>query len=158
NIDTGVDYRHALSFSRHTTVDFSVGSSLVNLPEVGTAGSPRGAAVGRESLQYQATGDLGLSHDIGRSWRARIAYKRRISFVEACGDPVLTSALRVSLDGFAWRRVDLRLSGGATIGDAATTQSVRDSLHSYDGAIRVRLGMSSVTALYCEYVYYRYGV
>src|SRR5204862_2967615 len=75
NIDAGLDYHRALSFSRRTKIDFATGSTIVNLP----------AAEGLTSsqLQYRVTGTAGLTRDMGRTWRARLGYNRGVGFWEA---------------------------------------------------------------------------
>ena len=149
DIDVGVDYHKPLSFSRRTHVDFSVGSSLVSTPTFETTS---------QSFQYRVVGSAGLSHDMGRTWRARVAYNRNVGFVEGLRDPVFSDAVNASVDGFLSRRVDLHAGGGFSLGDAAGATTTQSSVRTYTGSARVRSAINQSLALFAEYVYYNYNL
>lgn len=148
DIDAGVDYARALSFSRRTHVNFSVGSTIVNEPVVESAGA---------RLQYRMIGQAGLSHDIGRTWRVRGAYERGIGFVEALPDPVFADKLRVTADGFFTRRIDFLATAGMSLGDVQSVGAPQN-LRTYDASSRLRIAVSSPLAVFAEYLFYNYDL
>ena len=106
DLDFGVDYGRALSLFRRTQLDFGVGSSMVNQPTDGF----------NERPQYRVVGNVGLNHEISRTWRARLAYMRGFGFVDGLPEPVFSDGVTASLSGFVNRRVDVSASGGFTTG------------------------------------------
>ena len=155
DIDIGVDYRRALSFSRKTQLDFAVGSSLVTLPT--TINSEIG------ELTYRVVGDVGVSHEIGRTWRARVAYNRGVGFAEAFVQPVFSDAVNLSVTGFFTRRIDFNANAGLAIGDvglgatgsSSTVPGVsNESFRTWNATARVRFALNSKWAVYGEYLYY----
>src|SRR5437867_2790990 len=96
DLDLGVDYHRALSFSRRTSVNFSTG----------------GAAVTTEGLtQYMMTGTAGLQHRLSRSWTAAAAFDRRLNMIEGIPQPVIASGLTTTVGGLFSRRAGLRVRG-----------------------------------------------
>ena len=91
DIDVGLDYRRALSLTRRTSIGFSTGSTIVTVP---VEGSTNG------QLQYRVVGDVGLQHEIGRTWLARLAYNRGVGFAEAFNQPVFADGVNLSVSGF----------------------------------------------------------
>jgi hypothetical protein len=150
DIDVGIDYHRPLSFSRRTHLDFGIGSSIVNEPTVDS---------GSERLQYRVGANAGLTHDIGRTWRARVEYRRGVGFVEAVRQPVFTDAVNASLDGFFSRRTDVYVRGGFSAGDAGTISAVsQNRIRTYTAAARVRTALNETFALFAEYLYYNYDL
>jgi hypothetical protein len=154
DIDLGVDYRRALSFTRRTSLEFSTGSSLVTVPVAGTESN---------QLQYRIGGDVGLSHEIGRTWRARLAYSRGIGFAEAFAEPIFSNAVNLSITGFFTRRIDFNAYGGLAIGDvglaaprsASPLPGVSTSqFHAWNASVRVRYAIAPMWAVHGEYLYY----
>ena len=156
DIDVGVDYGRALSLTRRTTIDFRTGSTIVTMP----ADLAGGAQPGASDLQFRVVGDVGVSHEMGRTWRARIGYNRGVGFAEAFAQPVFADALSASLNGFFSRRIDLSLNGGFSSGEvgfgrasnspAASTSSFR----TWNVTARTRYALGSMWAFYGEYLYY----
>ena len=96
DLDLGVDFHRALSFSRRTSVTFSSG----------------GAVITTEGLtQYMMTGTAGLQHRMGRSWTAAAAFDRRLNVIEGIPQPVVANGLTTSVGGLLGRRAGLRLRG-----------------------------------------------
>jgi hypothetical protein len=152
DIDVGVDYKRPLSLTRRTTVDFGVGSSIVNMPAVASTDS---------SLQYRVVGDLGLTHQMGRTWSARVAYNRGVGFTEGFAQPTFSDAVTGSVSGFFSRRVDFTAGGGLSIGDAglsAGTGTADRGFRAYTGSARVRYGLGAMWALFGEYSYYKHDL
>ena len=103
DIDAGLDYRRALSFSRRTTLNFGMGSTLSSAPVV--AGSASDQTSGPE-LQYRLVGDVSLTHEMGRTWRASLAYNRGVGYSEAFVQPVYSDGVNAVVTGFFNRRTD----------------------------------------------------
>ncbi len=148
DIDIGVDYRRALSLTRRTTISFGTGSAIVTAPV--TIDSAE------QKLQFRLVGDVGIEHEIGRTWRARLNYNRGVGFAEAFAQPVFADAVNLSLTGFLARRVDFSANGGMSFGDVglgsqATAQS---SFRTWNATTRLRYAISSMWAVYGEYLYY----
>lgn len=148
DIDVGVDYQRALSFSRRTKVNFSTGSTIFD-------SSPDG--FDRARLQYRVVGNAGLHQDIGRTWRANLVYERGIGFSETFRKPVFSDALRVSVDGLVSRRVDFLADGAASFGSVGAN-AVDNAIRTYQETTRLRFAITARWALYGEYVYYFYNL
>jgi hypothetical protein len=147
DLDAGVDYHRALSLTRRTTLDFGTGSTIVNMP----TGS------GAAELQYRLTGDVGLTHEMGRTWRARLAYTRGVGFSEAFLQPVFADAVNASLTGFLTRRIDLNTYAGLATGEVGLG-SVQTPFRTWNVSSRLRYALSHVLALYAEYLYYSHNL
>jgi hypothetical protein len=149
DIDIGIDYHRPLSFSRRTHFDFSVGSSVVNVPSIDSTG---------QDLQYRVVGSAGLTHDMGRTWKARVAYDRNVGFVEGLRDPVFADALNASVDGFVNRRVDLHVGSALSMGESGTASTAQSNVRTYMASARVRSALTENLALFAEYIYYNYNL
>jgi len=156
DIDVGVDYNRALSLTRRTTFDLSTGSALITMPLME---SPSSVASGTE-LQFRLVGQVGLTHEMGRTWRARVGYNRGVGFAEVFAQPVVADGVNVSLTGFAARRVDVSVNGsfstgeiglGRTLGTLSTSNS---SFQAWNVSARTRYALGSMWAIYAEYFYY----
>ena len=100
NIDAGIDYSRALSFSRRTTLSFSTGSSVVDH---------------EGHRRYRATGAANLAHEIGRTWTASLAYFRGVRIVETWTSPLFSDVMTASLGGLINRRIQVASSAGGSI-------------------------------------------
>jgi hypothetical protein len=156
DIDAGVDYERALSLTRRTTLDFSTGSAIVSLPALAVSLDQ----VGGTELQFRLVGNVGLTHEMGRTWRARIAYNRDVGFAEAFAQPVFADAVTASLTGFFNRRIDLTVTGGFSSGEVGLGRTLRpsdasnSSFHTWNFTARSRYALGSMWAMYGEYLYY----
>jgi hypothetical protein len=155
-IDVGVDYARALSLTRNTSIDFSSGSTLVNMPTLDLSIDGR-----QESrLEFRLVAAAGVSHEMGRTWRARVGYDREVGFAEAFAQPVYADSVNVSLSGFFSRRVDLNVTGGFTSGEVGLGSTSRlsqapDSVfRTWNLTARSRYAMGSMWALYGQFLYY----
>jgi len=146
DIDVGIDYGRPLSFSRRTRLEFGIGSAFVNAPSIESSG---------ERLEYRLVGNAALSHDMGRTWRARLTYNRGIRYIEGIQEPVFVDALNSSLDGFLSRRVDLHVGGGFSLGDVSSL-TTQNRVHTYTASSRVRMALNQAFAVFADYVYYNY--
>jgi hypothetical protein len=144
DIEAGFDYRRALSLTRRTTFDFSVGSTVVNAPA---------AEQSSTELAYRVVGDVGLNHEMGRTWRTRVAYNRGVDFSEAFAQPVFSDGLNASVTGFFSRRVDFRGNAGVSVGDIGLGV-VRSRFRAYSASANVRFALAEQWALLGNYQYY----
>jgi hypothetical protein len=147
DIDVGVDYHRPLSFSRRTRLEFGFGSSIVNTPVEDSS---------KAVLEYRVVGNASLSHDMGRTWRTRLAYNRGVGFVAAFGAPVFSDGVNTSIDGFVNRRVDVHVSGGISVGDVGRGNGAASKTHSYNGSARFNVALGRAWALFADYLYYDY--
>jgi hypothetical protein len=155
DIDVGVDYARALSVTRRTSIDFSTGSSVVTVPAIDPAGD------GREvnEVQLRLVGTVGLLHEMGRSWRLRVAYNRGVGFAEAFAEPVFADGFNASLHGFFNRRTDFSTNGGFSFGDVGLRPDSGisrsgDSFRTWFFSARSQYALGSLWAVYTEYLYY----
>jgi hypothetical protein len=153
DIEAGVDYRRALSFSRRTSVSFGMGSTLVNAP----VGVVDGDQAITSELQYRLVGDVGLTHEMGRTWRASVAYSRGIGYSEAFARPVYSDGVNAIVTGFFNRRTDVSASAGFSAGDVGVVQA-SSSFRAYRAATRARVALTSMWALFAEHQYYKHDL
>jgi hypothetical protein len=149
-IDGGVDYRRALSFSRRTRLFITAGSALLN--RAVEASDTRGR------LTFQATGQVSLDHEMGRSWRARLMYTRTVGLIERLQDPLLSDALRASIGGLASPRVSLQVEGGMSFGEVVNPLKSGNDFRTYQASARMEVAVARRLAVYSEYVYYHYDI
>ena len=110
-------------------------------------------------LRYRIVGDVGLSHEMGRTWRARSATTAGSDSWKHSREPVFADAFKASLTGFLARRIDFRANGWFSIGNvglgASTTPGgSNSSFQTWNVITRVRYAVSSTLAAYAEYMYY----
>jgi hypothetical protein len=153
NIDVGVDYSRPLSLSRRTTLNFSTGSALVNRAREIPASSQLDS-----SLQFRVIGSVGLQHEIGRSWTARVAYSRDVGFVEGFIDPMLSDSVTAGISGLLTRDLNLLASvtySHATPANASESNRRHEALA---GSARLQRALARNLALYGQYIYYQTNV
>jgi len=149
DIDAGIDYARSLSVSRRTRMDFHVGSSAMSA--LSSEGGDRAV-----SRRYAIIGDAGLSHDMGRTWRARVGYNRSVGIDEALAQPFLADALQTSLTGSFNRRVSFGASAATSRGELGDGSVGGADFRTYQATSSVTVGLHSWLALVTEYLYYYY--
>jgi len=112
DLDLGLDFHRALSFSRRTSVNFSSGGALVTAEGL---------------TQYMMTGAAGLQHRIGRSWTAAAAFDRRLNLIEGIPQPVVANGFTTTVGGLLGRKAGLRLRGSMMQGRLGLPQSSADA-------------------------------
>jgi hypothetical protein len=147
DIDAGVDYHRPLSLTRRTRVDFSVGSTIVSSPESQSSDTTR---------QFRVVGTAALSHDMGRTWRARLSYNRGAGFAGGFNQPVFADAAIASLEGFFSRRLDFHTQGGFSYGSVGRSSIAQNGFRTYTATARLRAALNPVLAVFGEYFYYKY--
>ena len=150
DIDVGVDYHKPLSFSRRTHLDFSVGSSLLNTPSFDL--------VQTRGFKYVLLGNASLTHDMGRTWRARLVYDRGVGFVEGLVGPVVSDGVNSSIDGFLSRRVDFHAVAGFQTGNVGNTSLPHTDIRSYNASARLQFALNKTWALFSDFTYYSYSL
>jgi hypothetical protein len=140
NIDAGVDYARSLAFSRHTTLAFSTGSSIVTY---------------NNNRFYDVIGNARLTHLFTKYWRGSLAYNRNVNFVASFLQPFFTDGATAEISGQMLGRAVFTLGGGYVTGKVGLTQDAQ----------RVHTGTASAAFLYTfttmvgaqvSYSYYNY--
>jgi hypothetical protein len=148
DIDIGLDYNRALSFSRRTTIGLSFGSALVS--------TPLGEEIGETSrMQYRVVGDGWINHQMGRSWTLRGQLVRGITFVEGFPTPVASNAFTTTLRGLVNRRVEVGAAATYTKGESAVLLR-QNTFDTYTASVRARMALSRSSAGYVEYTHEAY--
>ncbi len=153
DLDIGVNYDRALSVTRRTHLDFSVGSSLINQP----IGGGTSTDTLEDRLQYEFTGSVGLNHEFRQTWLARLAYDRGAGLVEGFPEPVFSNGVSASLDGFMSPRAELSLRAAYTNGDVGNL-AVGNGLEAYSASAQLQYGINRYMATSGEYFYYWYEI
>ena len=139
NIELGLDYDHALSLTRRTTVGFASGMTSVR--------DAHGAS------EYRLIADARLSREIGRTWHATAAYHRGASLVAGFNQPVFADAVQMGLTGALSQRLMFAASAGASEGQL--TQTLQPNpVRNYLGSARLQYALTRLLALSGEYDYY----
>lgn len=140
SVDAGADYRKRLSISRRTTFAFSLGSALL---------------VNEQDKFYRLLGNANLSREFSRTWRARLTYARTVEFVEGFHEPFFPDNIAVDLSGAFNRRLDFRSTVKYSTGEIGFV-SGGNGYDMYVGSARLRFDVTTLLAIYGEYLYYRY--
>jgi hypothetical protein len=149
NIEAGVDYGRALSFSRRTRVAFSTGSAITQRRSE--------ASVPARQLQnwtFNVIGSASLNHELGRTWTAQAGYFRSVDFHEGFLEPFLSNTATGSVAGLFSRRLRFRAGVDYAWGDVGVGAS--NPYHSRSAQSELQFGLSRVLAIFGRYVYYAY--
>jgi hypothetical protein len=141
NIDAGVDYSRSLPLSRHTTLSFSTGSTMVSFD-------------GRR--YYNVTGNANLSHQFTPNWQGRVAYNRDLSFVASLLQPMFADSVTTQLQGILARRVMVTLTGGYLSGQLGLAQETTH-VHTATGAFSLVYAFTDFLGATADYSYYSYN-
>jgi hypothetical protein len=141
NMDTGVDYNHAIGRTRRTTIGFTTGTAMVQ-DLYGTT-------------QRQLTGSARLNREIGRTWHATAMYRRSFSLIDGFQQPVFADALALDLGGTLQRRISLSLTGSYSQGQMGFNVSA-SPVDNYTGSARARFALSRLVSLSTEVAFYNY--
>jgi hypothetical protein len=144
DLDIGVDYSRALSFSRRTSLSFGTGSAVVVTDRLNVQGADPRATV-------HLIGNAVLTHELGRTWTAYAYYNRGFIFREGFDEPFLTNALSVGLNGLVTRRLDMSLIGHLVLAHQNVGENNR-----YDSVVasaNARYALTGFLAAFAEFVY-----
>ena len=147
NIDAGIDYGRALSFSRRTSVAFSTGSAVLVRDDLSRPQA-------NSDLVYHLIGSAHVRHEIARTWTAQAGYRRGVDFHEGFNDPFAVDAVNGSIAGFASRRV--RLGAAADYARGTIGIDTSNRFESLSATAGLEYALSRNYAVYGRYLYYRY--
>ncbi len=144
NVNLGLAYQHALSFSRRTSIGFSSGPMLIRDPR-------------NDVTQYVMGGEAHLTHQIGRTWQATASFNRSVTFLEGFLSPFLGDAGTATLGGQLSRRVTLSMIGSAWFGrDVSGGPASANWNQSAVGGVQTRIALSRTMAFTTDARYTRY--
>ncbi len=141
NIDVGIDFNRALSFSRRTTLKFGTGTSAV---------------VQQRRTRYRLTGSAELVYELARTWSTGVAYDRSVRFVQGFSDPIFADSASAFLGGLVNRRVEFTSRVGVSFGQIGNSGRAR-SVDTYLGTAGLTFGLTRYVGLGVNYWYYRYA-
>jgi opacity protein-like surface antigen len=149
NIDAGLDYNKALSVSRRTHFSFSTGSALFYANEGATTETGR-------ALNFALLGNANLTHEMGRTWTAALAYQRSVAFHEGFVEPFLAQSVSATLQGLLSRR--LRFDALTSYTKGAVSVGTTNDFDSYTASAGLEYGLTRYLAAYTDYLYYQYTI
>lgn len=139
-IDVGADYARRHSPTRRTRFEFGSGAARIDQHGID---------------YYRLTANASVNHEMGRTWRARLQYRRGASLVEAFDQPFYADSISASVSGLFSRRIEYDGTAGFSSGDAGLTgRSPRyDAL---TASSQVRVAITRELAVYGQYLFYDY--
>jgi hypothetical protein len=147
-IDLGVNYSRPLSLSRRTTVSFSTGSALIQRARDNLVS-------GNSSPMFRVLGNVGLQHEIGRSWTARVGYNRDVGFVEGFTDPLLSDSVAASIIGLVTRGINVLASATYSHATPANASTSNIDHEAFGATARLQKALTHNVALFGQYVFYQ---
>jgi len=139
-IDAGVDFGKALSLTRRTSLEFGTGVSGVN-----NYGDTR----------YFFTGNVALTHELGRSWTMTVGARRAADFYQTFGDPVISSSANAGVSGLLNRRVQVGAQGGWSSGTVGVS-GVVPQFDAWTAGASMRVAVGRGAGLSFSYVFFDY--
>ncbi len=141
NINVGIDFNRALSFSRRTTLTFGTGTAAV---------------VQQKRTRYRLTGNAELVYELARTWSTGVAYDRSVRFVENFADPIFSDGASAFLGGLVNRRLEFTSRAGVSFGQIGGTVRGKN-VKTYLGTAGLTYGLTRNVGLGVNYSYYRYA-
>lgn len=138
NIDSGISYGRALSFSRRTRIDATFGSSIIQ------------DRATRER-QWRANGTASLRHELGRTWLAQLAYYRDTAYLPAYADPVMSDAVTVGLTGNLSEKASLNVLTNYSMGKVGLAEGGNNGYRVASASTSFRYAFLRQLAAYVEY-------
>jgi hypothetical protein len=142
DLDIGVDYARPLSFSRHTAISVTTGSTVLT---------------GIDGQHFRLNAAVALSHQLSQRLALTADYSRPIEYVAGFTRPLISDAVRAGFAGMLPHRISLHASAGGAWGSEGSAGGARFA--SYTGTVRLARRLSPVLALEGEYhdAWYRFG-
>lgn len=147
NVNAGVDYSRALSFSRRTSLSFGTGSAIVVTENLQVPDA-------KPLTRFHLLGNAGLVHEMGRTWTAQLSYTRGLVSRDGFGELYFTDAVTATVAGLVSRRLSL---SGTGIWSVSTLD--RPGQNRYDrtsASAQATYALTRYLGLYTRYVYYHY--
>lgn len=141
DLDVGVDYARPLSFSRHTTISVTTGSTVLT---------------GVDGQHVRMNAAAALSHQLSQRWALTANYSRPIEYVAGFTRPLISDAVRAGFAGMVAHQIALHASAGGAWGAEGNTGGARFA--SYTATARLSRRLSPGLALEVEYhdAWYRF--
>jgi len=146
NVNAGVDYGKALSFSRRTSLQFGTGSAIAVTDSV--------TDPGEKKSQFRLTGNASLVHELGRTWTTSLGYTRGFQTQNGFDELFFTDAIVASVGGLVTRK--LEVSANASWASSSVGDSDSKNYRDRSASARATYGLSRFFALYAQYIYYYY--
>lgn len=140
-IDAGLDFSHALSVSRRTTVSLDASTVAVRF--------------GGE-MNYDVDGHATLTHEMGRTWTANLAYARGTTFIPAFGEPVLYDRFETSVSGQITPRTEFAATAGYSHDQLGFVGP--NGFRVYEATSLLEIALTRDVAMFGQYAYYRYRI
>jgi hypothetical protein len=140
--NVGLDFHHALSLTRRTSLTFGVGTE---------------GYVVRDRTNFRLTGNVDVTHEIGRSWSATGSYQRGTYFSDTVDEPIFGDSGSLSLSGLISRRIQFDAGAHATIGNSGFSQQ-QNRFDSYRGTVTLSTALNRYMNIGLDYAYYRYNI
>jgi hypothetical protein len=139
SVNLGVNVDRALSLTRHTKLSFRVGSVTVS---------------DNLTSKFFMTGDVTLTHELGRTWNTNAIYSRQVSYIEGTRAPALSDVVSAGLDGLVSRRMHFRSSAAASRGTIGLSSS--SSYSAYRVSVGLAVGLTRWLAVQGDYWFNQY--
>ena len=139
-IDAGLGFDRALSLTRRTSLSFNTGTSIIQ---------------DQYSTHYGITGNIAITHEIGRSWAATAAIDRDVSFMRTFNQPVFSDSFSAGLGGMIDRHLQFQSGFGTALGKVGFGVGDTGFSNFYTSA-GLRYGLSQNIGLTLDYGYYWY--
>lgn len=139
DLDLGLAYDRAVSFSPRTTLAFSSGSTVVSV------GGQR---------QFELLGSLNLRRLLSPRWTAIASLQRSVASIDGLPQPYVASTVSGELSGVLGSRTRVTLQPGFSRGAEVT--NAQRTFHSFVSSGRVEMAVSRHWAVYVEHFVYDY--
>jgi hypothetical protein len=141
-VDVSVDYARRHSPTRRT--GFELGSGAARIDQFGAD-------------YYRITAIGAVNHEMGRTWRARVQYRRGLSLIDGFPEPLYADSVTASVSGLFSPRVEYDGSAGYSEGEAGLTLT-SPRYDALTATSRLRVAITRVLAVHGEYLFYDYRI
>jgi hypothetical protein len=139
-IDAGVTFGQALSLTRRTSLSFGTGVTGVE---------------SNDQVSYVFTGNVSLTHELGRSWTLTAGARRSADFYQTFGDPVISTSASAGVSGLLNRRIQVGAQAGWSRGTVGISGVVPE-FDSWTAGASMRTAVSRNTGLSFSYSIFSY--
>ena len=147
NVNAGVNYSRALSFSRRTSLSFGTGSAVVMSDNLQDPLRP-------SRTRVRLLANANLVHEMGRTWTAELAYVRGLQSRDGFGELYFSDAVSTTVQGLVSRR--LSVSSSAAWSVSTLDRPGRGGHNSLSASAQATYALTPYLGLYTRYVYYQY--
>lgn len=147
NVDVGVDLQKSLSASRRTTLRISTGSTIVQ--------SRVPAREQERSTEIRLLGNADLDHYLGRTWAARVSYRRDWQVLDGSPTLYFRDTGTVALSGNISTRTYSGVSASGLLGHRETQVAARRN-YALSGSAWLRVAISKKLTVFGQYSHYQH--